>query len=98
GPGQTPLEKARRHVAMRLATAGPEDRYAIIAAGAPPARLPGGGPPGPPRPPRPSPPQAPGGAARLAAGRPRAPPLPPDTRSAPGSSGSATAARARAIS
>jgi hypothetical protein len=47
GPRGRPLDEARRFIEKVLAAAGPEDRYAIIAAGAVPIRLAGPVPAGP---------------------------------------------------
>ena len=47
GGARSPLRQARRFVGRMLASAGPEDRYAIIAAGASPRRLAGPSAPGP---------------------------------------------------
>jgi von Willebrand factor type A domain/Aerotolerance regulator N-terminal len=47
GPGARPLAEARRHLERTLATASPEDRYAIIAASTEPRLLVGPEPPGP---------------------------------------------------
>lgn len=47
GARDRPLDEARRFIQKALATAGPEDRYVIIAAGAAPVRLAGPVPSGP---------------------------------------------------